>query len=313
MSTLDISSRIADLDSEINSLKAKIEDARGRGDKEEAHDLRQSMNALISERTQLWALLGQQQAAQQAQPPAVRESPRYPKSVYIFGEMEGEDILHPCGTCFVISPRHLLTAQHNMVCKKATKRPSWITENYAIALTVSKTNGIQGVAKDLRRVRVKYFNSGMDWAILELVGAPFSEDTPPIPITTMEVEQDTDFKVFHMPICDYVFEESDTISAFTVWGKTAVPTNHHVQGSIGLYAGSSGAPFVLRSGHAFAMHLESRNESKQIPAQTTDIEVISNTINSNGSVHASRCSGLYFKSCNELLARLRVLNIPYQS
>jgi hypothetical protein len=175
---------------------------------------------------------------------------------------------------------------------------------------MSKTNGVQSVPVDFHRVKVLRFNIGSDWAILTLLDPPFTERTVPIPITIVDVEQDTDFKVFHMPISDYIFQESDSISAYTEWMKTANPREHHIDGTRGLYSGSSGAPFVLRNGFAFAMHVESRNEATSIPDHLRDdAEVISNTVCSNAGVHASRCSGIYFKTLPALLDQLRQLGV----
>ena len=215
---------------------------------------------------------------------------------------EGEFI--PTGTCFAVSDRYLLTAQHNMDKKKLV--------GYGIALGVSKTMGIQDVPEDFHFVKIKYFNVLSDWAIVELSGSPFTEHTVPIPITTVEVEMDTDFVVFHMPISDYMFMflENDGISLFAAWMRAARPRKHHVEGNKGLFKGSSGAPFVLRNGCAFAMHLERRNEViSDSDGERDDAEVVSNTIHSDAEIHPSRPSGLYFKTCPELLRRLLELGI----
>jgi hypothetical protein len=222
------------------------------------------------------------------------QSPRYPNSVFIFGPMIN-GVLEPTGTCFAVSDRYLLTAQHNMEGRKLA--------NYGIALTLSKTDGVQDPPVDFHEVKVKYYNVQADWAILELIGPTFSPPTVPIPITvTINVEQDTDFKVFHMPISDYIFQDTDDISAGTARGKTAVPTRHHIRGNMGLFSGSSGAPFVLRNGYCFAMHVEGRNAVVAVPiGYKDDAEVVSETVNSNVHTHASRCSGLYFQKCRRLV------------
>ena len=228
-------------------------------------------------------------------------SPRYADSVFIFGSLE-DGVFMPTGTCFAVSDEYLLTAQHNMDKRKLV--------GYGIAVSVSKTNDVQEAPEDFHRVKIKYYNVQSDWAIIELLDPPFTERTVPIPITTVDVEMDTDFKVFHMPISEYMFQETDSISAHTDWLKAGRPKKHHVEGNKGLFRGSSGAPFVLRNGYAFAMHLESRNEAISVPeGKRDDAEVISNTIHSNAQVHASRCSGLYLKTCSELLSRLLELGV----
>ena len=202
---------------------------------------------------------------------------------------EGEFI--PTGTCFAVSDRYLLTAQRNMDKKRLV--------GYGIASSVSKTNGVEDIPEDFHFVDINCFNVLSDWAIVELSGSPFTEQTVPIPITTVEVKTDTDFVVFHMPISDYMFRGNDGISLFAAWMRTAKPRKHHVEGNGSLFKGSSGAPFVLRNGRAFAMHLESRNEVIRVYDGRRD----------DAEVHPSRCSGLYFKTCPELLRRLLELGV----
>jgi hypothetical protein len=239
---------------------------------------------------------------------STKSSPKYPKSVFVFGLIK-KKVFQPQGTCFVISSKYLLTVQHNMELGKNKK---WRHNEYGIALGVSKSQGIQDTPFDFHTVKVIAFDVAADWAILELIAPPFSSTTVSIPITIQEVDPDTDFKVIHMPVADYAFNDTDRISAATSWGKTLLPWKGQVEGNMGLYRGSSGAPFLLRNGKAFAMHVESRNEA--MIAEITEFNSssassLSRSLRSLSETFAARCNGLYFHDCEGLYTKLRSLGI----
>jgi hypothetical protein len=73
------------------------------------------------------------------------------------------------------------------------------------------------------------------------------------------VEADTDLKVFRMPVRLFTEGSISDLSVFTKWMKSATPTAHNIPCSGGLFAGSSGAPFVSREGFCVGMHVESIN------------------------------------------------------
>ena len=263
-------------------------------------------------------------------------SPRYPDSVFIFGPLMNNN-LQPTGTCFIISDRYLLTAQHNVT---KNSNGDWNTDGYGIALVVD----IQEPLIEFHIVTIKYYNIEYNYAILELVGQPFSGDRVSIPISidcdngNDKIQHNTDFKVFHIPILDYQCQVINSISAYTAWGKT-VYTNkrdtreHYIYGNISLYKGSSGTPFVLRNGSVFAMYVENKSciptdititvmnkgvdgsnvaDSGDEDDNDSDISDISSTYSDAPVLNKSRCCGLYFKNCPPLIEQLFELGILKQ-
>ena len=267
-------------------------------------------------------------------------SPRYPDSVFIFGPLVN-DTLQPNGTCFIISDRYLLTAQHNMT--KSTTGDS-NTTTYGIALVVD----VQEPPVEFHTVNIKYYNIEYNYAILELTGRPFSGDRVPIPITIDSdggdeyIQHNTDFKIFHIPILDYNCQVINGISAYTAWGKivnTYTRETHddkhkrYIYGNINLYRGSSGTPFVLRNGSVFAMYVENKSciptdititaMNKGVDASNvadsgdeddndSDISDISITYSDAPVFNKPRCRGLYFKHCPPLIEQLYELGILKQ-
>jgi hypothetical protein len=234
------------------------------------------------------------------------DSPRYPNSVFIFGDFASGSF-EPVGSCFAVSERHLLTAQHNMHNRRAT--------NYGIAMTVSRSKGGQVMTDPILpyRVRVLYYNASMDYAILILEDASL----PPlekVPVSIARVEFDTDLKVFHCPVGLFTSESSDSVSVFTGWVKTSRCTAHHIPCSGGLFAGSSGSPFITRAGYVVGMHVESINEQiDNLNVKGLDVtdalEIVSDTVNSNAQNHASLSSALCVGLCPQLVKCLRTLGI----
>lgn len=243
-------------------------------------------------------------------------SPRYPDSVFIFGDTVTEKFL-AVGTCFAISSRHLLTVQHNLDPQNKSR-----LSGYAIAPYVSRdASGRIHIPKGFpRAVRILAYNTQMDYAIAELCKEPF--DLVPIPISTEEVECDTNLKVYHCPVDIFNEEHVKDLTVFSACVKSARPTRHHVASNVGLYCGSSGGPFISQNGGAIGMHVESVNKANFVdigaigtnPIETKAeiveaMEIISTTINSNAHAHASFSRGLVFSKCRKLLQYLRSLGI----
>ena len=181
---------------------------------------------------------------------------------------------------------------------------------YAIALTVSKSeSGIVNI-EGRRDLVVHKYNTNMDYVILKLADSDIGADLLPIPISIRPVEADTDIKVFHCPVGLYNEDAIEDLSVLTVWVKSARPTRHHIICSGGLFAGSSGAPFVVREGFVIGMHVESINGQAEIPKDDyNSLEIISETVNSSSHSHASLCRALVFGLCKRLVAELEIIGV----
>lgn len=204
------------------------------------------------------------------------------------------------GTCFAITNELLLTCQHNMLDSRRN--------GYAIALTCERHQGVVTCPDGWFEVQVVRFNKEMDYALLNSI---VKKDLPPIPLSIAAVESDLDVKVFHVPIDDFNEKvEDDSLSVYTVWIKSALPSKHHMKCAGGLYAGSSGGPFVLRNGRAIGFHCESVNRKCEVSydrSKSTEesFEIISDTVNSHAHNHASFCRALLIGKCKKLVQVLR--------
>lgn len=189
------------------------------------------------------------------------------------------------------------------------------TTGYGISPYVSRTAGGITVPTDYpREIRIRYFNTSMDYAIAELTDSDFN--LVPIPISLEVLTADMDLKVYHCPVDTFNDEHVEDLTVFPQWTKTARPTAHHVACSVGLYSGSSGGPFISRTGGAVAMHVESVNSAKEIDTTAVRsmpvdnaIELISETVNSHANSHASFSRALVIRSCNALVHKLHELGI----
>ena len=232
--------------------------------------------------------------------------PQYPGSVFIFGDTASGGF-QPVGTCFAISPQYLLTAQHNMQSQRLG--------GYGIAPFAVRRAGAVVVRQGFPRpVRVRYFNTAMDYAVLEVCDNCF--DLVPVPISLEVVEADMDLKVYHCPVDTFNEGHVEDLTVFSNWVKAARPTNHHVACNVGLYGGSSGGPFISRSGGAIGMHIESVSTAREIDktaiaamSASDAVEILSETVNSHANGHASFSRALLFRTCPGLINALQGLGI----
>lgn len=149
-----------------------------------------------------------------------------------------------------------------------------------------------------------HFNAQMDYAIL--VNISNGTDLVPIPISITPPEPDQDLKVFHCPVSLFNDGIVNSLSFFSLWLKASRPSKHHVMCHGGLSQGSSGAPFVTKSGEVIGMQVESVNgvidspsiADLDIPAA---VELISESVVSLINNHASYCQALLFGRCPNLL------------
>lgn len=180
--------------------------------------------------------------------------------------------------------------------------------NYAFALTCVRMRGKIYCPSGFFAAEVVFYNTDMDYALLRSVQ---KKDLIPIPLSIAPVESDVDIKVFHVPIDDFNDRvEDDSLCVFTRWTKSTLPTRHHMKCDGGMFAGSSGAPFVLRNGRAIGFHCESINSKREIDKEDADnAEIISATVNSHAYNHASFSRALLIGSCEKLVELLRKLGV----
>jgi len=233
----------------------------------------------------------------------ILNSPRYPDSVFVLCDA---DNLNPVGTCFAISPEYLISCKHFMRGRVL---------KYLIASVVVKRNGDISFARRAANVKVVKFNTEMDYAVLQLQEA--NPNLTPIPISLEPVEPDMDLKLFHCPVAAFLDNSNADVGVLTKWTKSGYMTTHHLICDGGAFRGSSGAPYVLRNGYAVGIHVESINEVETLSGQGVlaltslddQIEIISETVNSNASNYAAMSSVLLFGCCPKLIEYLRSINI----
>jgi hypothetical protein len=171
--------------------------------------------------------------------------------------------------------------------------------NYAFALTCERSNGVITCPHGYFEAKVLRYNVDMDYALIE---STVRKDLIPIPLSIGPVESDLDIKVFHVPIDDFNdTEDDDSLSVDTKWIKSTLPTRHHMKCSGGLFAGSSGAPFVMRNGRAIGFNCEKAVVDIIGKSMEEDVEIFSDTVNSHANNHASFCRALLIGSCRKLI------------
>lgn len=80
-------------------------------------------------------------------------------------------------------------------------------------------------------------------------------DLQPIPISLEEVALDMEMKVFHCPVDTFNYGRLKDLPVSVAWITTAQPTAHQVACQAHLYRGSSGGPFISRTGGAVGILL----------------------------------------------------------
>jgi hypothetical protein len=285
------------LEQEISALKTKIEGYEQEyANAAPGSEEKKGLLAVITARgNNLHDLYQQQQG--------ILNSPRYPDSVFVLCDA---DNLNPVGTCFAISPQYLISCQHFMNGRIL---------KYLIASVVVKRDGVISFARDHAKVKVVRYNTAMDYAVLQLQDANLS--LTPIPISLEPVAPDIDLKLFHCPVAAFLDNSNADVGVLTKWTKSGYKTNHHLVCDGGAFRGSSGAPYVLRNGFAVGIHVESINEAETLSGANVraltsfddQIEMISDTVNSNASNYAAMSSVLLFSCCPKLIEYLHSIGV----
>jgi hypothetical protein len=223
----------------------------------------------------------------------------------------------PCGTAFAVAKNYLLTAKHNLT-------RGILQYQIVDTLTRNETTG-EILNSGFIEVKVIKVGKALDWAILETVEFV---SLVPIPLTLREVDRDTDIKIYHCPVLLFNNLDIEILCPNSRWTKVIATVSHSLFADGGLFKGSSGGPFILRDGCAVGFHVESVSESKMtesnfigrlrnsenLPnndALWQSIEVLTETIDSNCSVHDSVCKALSLQKLKNLIDNLRNLGIEF--
>lgn len=244
-----------------------------------------------------------------------RNSIGYSEAVFVLGVRDlTTGNVEATGTCFAITPRHLITAYHNF-CEE-----DGITQISNVGL-ISKTvvkSGSDEIFDMPLFITIIEFDIAYDWAICSLDDAsivlplviPLCPE-PSLPVLRIEA---VDIKCLYAPIGAF---RENPITNLEIWAENYKSvlqydkpdkTSVLVEGR--LYRGSCGAPYITRNGLVLGMHLYSMHEGKDYSAtkkrtlsrltmktleMTTD--KISDSISDLADVHASIKGGLVLSRC----------------
>ena len=224
----------------------------------------------------------------------------------------------PCGTAFAVAKNYLLTAKHNLI-------RGILQYQIVDTLTRDETTG-EIINSGFIEAKVIKTGSKLDWAILETAECI---SLVPIPLTLVQVDRDTDIKIYHCPVQLYNSLEMEVVCPNSRWTKVMTTVKHSLIADGGLFKGSSGGPFILRNGCAVGFHVESVSEAIMTDSNLIrrlrrsnenatsnealweSIEVLTETIDSNCGVHDSVCKALSFRQLKNLIDNLRNLGIEF--
>jgi hypothetical protein len=200
-----------------------------------------------------------------------RDSVVYSDAVFILGVRDlTTGIVEATGTCFAITPRHIITAFHNFCQEDGVTQVS----NTGLISKIVVKSGSDEIFITPFSVTICEFDVSQDWAICSLddESVSFPLAIPICPEHSLPVLSNAsiDVKCLYAPIG--VFRENP-FTNLVIWAESyksvlqydkTDETSVLVEG--GLYRGSCGAPYITRNGFVLGMHLFSMHEGKDYSA-----------------------------------------------
>lgn len=199
-------------------------------------------------------------------------SPHKVGSVFVLCSVQME----PSGTAFIVSPTRVLTAYHNIAddpqkpTKKHTKK--WLLAERVERLRDGRLVPIGSTIP----VEADNFSSSTDFVFLHRIdGLQFRADEilhicPKAMLPPWNSPIGLNLNAYHCPIQLFNAKEGmDAVHAVSVNVKRTIVSKHKCWIDQGLYAGSSGAPYVIANhgptfGMVYGMHVESINAVKSL-------------------------------------------------
>lgn len=184
-------------------------------------------------------------------------SARYKDSVYILCDVE----CVPVGTCFVVSPKKLVSAYHNV---------SWtqtFDANWIIVKSLERSSESKLISRERINVRVYAHKMSMDWVVLERTDELNFESIIPLhtDADVLPALEGSKVSACHCPVALFNVKNGLSIlGMLTVDSRIGFFSSHKVVIQVPLFAGSSGGLFALENGKALGMHLEGINTAKLV-------------------------------------------------
>lgn len=248
-----------------------------------------------------------------------RHSVAYSDAVFVFGVKDlTTGNVEATGTCFAITPRHVITAHHNFCYEDGLTQ---ISNVGLIAKTVIKSSSDEIFDLPLS-ITITEFDITHDWAICSLddVSIVLPLVIPICPESSLPVlrNESIDVKCLYAPIGAF---RANSFTNLEIWAENYKFVLQYDKTDLtlvlvegGLYRGSCGAPYITRNGLVLGMHLYSMHEGKDYSATkkrtysrmtVKDLEIttdqISETVTDLADVHASIKEGLVLSRCPKIM------------
>ena len=168
----------------------------------------------------------------------------------------------PVGTCFVVSPKKLVSAYHNI------SFTSKYIKNWIILKVLERSNESYIFDDHPINVKVCAHKMGMDWVVFERVDDNNFEANTIVPLHTdasaLPALKGSKGTAYHCPVVLFHNKELDILGPLSVDIRVGFFSQHKAIIQVALFAGSSGGLFALENGTALGMHLEGINSAKLV-------------------------------------------------
>jgi hypothetical protein len=212
----------------------------------------------------------------------------------------------------IVSKTYVLTVQHGIAFdpKKPTKK--LLTKDWVIAKGFERKNGVVRPIGDVIQVTVVFQSPTSDWALLKRTDSKeFEEYLSICPKEHIPADGSEErLKIYHCAIDMFNGGLADAVKPICDEHRFGFATNHRVVLHAGLFGGSSGGIYAIRSndprtnGYVLAMHVESVNTARHIESEiSADVDLIS-VSDSHAEFHGSFINGLIICRYRDLYKKI---------
>lgn len=234
----------------------------------------------------------------------VISSPRLTNMVWILAT---QDLSTVTCTVSIVSKTYVLTVQHGIAYDPQKPTQKLLTKDWVIAKGFERTGDVVRPIGDLIHVTVDCQSPKSDWALLKRTDHEEFEEylsicsTEHIPADGSEEH----LKIYHCAIDMFNRGLVDAVKPICDEYRFGFTTNHRVVLHAGLFGGSSGGIYAIRSndprtnGRVLAMHVESVSTARHIGSEyaasdadaNAEVDLIS-VSDSHAECHGSFINGL---------------------
>lgn len=214
-------------------------------------------------------------------------------------------------TVSIVSKTYVMTVQHGIAFDPLAPTLKLLTRNWVIAEGFTRIDGNIQPIGDVIPVTVARQSVTSDWALLQRTdGREFEEYLSICARDNIPTDESEErLKIYHCAIDMFNGGIVDAVKPICDEHRLGFTTKHRVVVHAGLFGGSSGGIYVIRSnnpltnGRVLAMHVESVSTAKQFdsgsPSSDFEIDVMS-VSDSHANCHGSMINGLIVSCFSKL-------------